>query len=77
MRNTSKDPSTVPFIAPYVGAMDWADAWARAAEGWFEWNQAVWQQLIDVQAGYLRPWSEQSGWPMLPFFLPRGGEQLA
>jgi hypothetical protein len=77
MRNTVKDPCTMPFIAPYVGAMDWADAYAGAAEGWLDWNLAMWQQLVYVQAGYLRPWSERSGWPMLPIFTLRGGEQLA
>jgi len=67
----------MPFIAPYVEAMRWADAYARAAEGWLDWHLAMWQQLADTQAGYLRPWSEPSVWPLLPIFTLRGGEQLA
>ena len=77
MRNTPKDPRKVPFIAPYVDTMEWADAYARAAEGWFDQYRAVWQQLLDAQAEYVRHWSEQSGWPMMQPFTPRGGEQLA
>jgi hypothetical protein len=77
MRTSSTDPCTLPFIAPYADAMHWADACARAAESWFDWNLATWRQMAEMQAGYLRPWSEPSAWPMLPIFMPRGGEQLA
>jgi hypothetical protein len=77
MRNTSTDPSTLPFIAPYADAMHWVDVYARAAEGWLDWNLVTWRQLAEMQAGLLRPWSDLSGWPTLPIFMLRGGEQLA
>ena len=64
-------------VAPYAVAMDWVDAYARATEGWFDWQRAMWQPLADAQAEYLRQWSELSGWPMPQAVPVRGGEQLA
>lgn len=77
MQDTSQATGALPLIAPYVHAMDWADAYARAAQGWFDWHLAVWQQVFDAQAEYLHQWGEAFGGPMLQGFAPRGGEQLA
>ena len=78
MSATSIRPSaSVPIIAPYVGAVDWADTCAHLAGSWFELQYAMWQPLLDAQAEYMRRWGEQSGWPMSEVFPLRGAEQLA
>jgi hypothetical protein len=66
------------FIPQWPDQLPWIDAYARWVEGWFDWQRALWQPLIDAQAEYLRQWQEQAGLPALGLLAPlRGGEQLA
>lgn len=78
MSNPSKVPSdaSLPFIAPYMGAMDWADGYARLTECWLDALWAVWQPWVDGQADSIRHLAEQSGWPVPQAVCLRGGEQL-
>jgi hypothetical protein len=69
--------SCPPFIRAWPDAFPWFDAWSQWLEGWFEWQRAVWQPVIDAQAEYLFRWQEQSGLPALGLAPLRGGEQLA
>jgi hypothetical protein len=78
MSEDSKLPNArAALVVPYTGVIVWADACVRLAEGWFDWQRAVWQPLLDMQAESMRQWSGQAGWPMAPFVPERGGEQLA
>jgi hypothetical protein len=67
-----------PFVPAWPVQSPWIDAYARWVEGWFDWQCAVWQPLIDAQAEYLRQSQEQFGVPALALLAPlRGAEQLA
>ena len=79
MANPSKDlfNARAPFMVPYAGGVEWVDFYVHLAEGWLDWQRAMWQPLVDAQAEYMRQWSEQSGWPIPQAVPTRGGEQLA
>jgi hypothetical protein len=79
MPKTRKQPSTasMPVGAQRTNALPWVDAYVRLVEGWFDWQCAVWQPLIDAQAECIRQWQDQSGWPWADVVSLRGAEQLA
>lgn len=70
--------SGTSITPPWADELRWLDAYSRWAEGWFDWQRAMWQPLVDAQAEYLRQWQQASGLPTWGLLtLPRGAEQLA